>query len=135
MRGCSTSRMGFTLIEVIITLVLFGIMATMLGPYLVQSVSQSSTSLVNLTREIALQACMEDIIYNYNKSYTTNLSGLKSYVTSNASEKYSIITNEFATINASNQFVVDDTATAYLLITIKSLTTREQLTTVFSNDG
>jgi prepilin-type N-terminal cleavage/methylation domain-containing protein len=135
MMGGPTSRMGFTLIEVIITLVLFGVMATMLGPYLVQSVAQSSTPLVNLTNEVALQACMEDIIYNYNKSYTTNLSGLKSYVTTNAYGKYSIITNEFAKITASNQFVVDDTSTTYLLITIKSLTTMGQLTTVFSNSG
>jgi prepilin-type N-terminal cleavage/methylation domain-containing protein len=135
MRGGLTSQKGFTLIEVIITLVLFGIMATMLGPYLARSVSQSSTPLVNLTREVALQASMENIIYNYNLSYTSNLAGLKSYVANNASGKYSIVTNEYAKVNVSNQFVVDASSSTYLLVSIKSLTTSEQLTMVFSNSG
>jgi prepilin-type N-terminal cleavage/methylation domain-containing protein len=135
MRGSQASQKGFTLIEVIITLVLFGIMVTMLGPYLARSVSQSSTPLVNLANEVALQACMEDIIYNYNKLYTANLSGLQAYVTSKASGNYTIITNSFASINASNQFVVDGSSTSYLLVTIKNLTTGEQLATIFSNSG
>jgi prepilin-type N-terminal cleavage/methylation domain-containing protein len=135
MSGGSTSLRGFTLIEVIITLVLFGILTMMLGPYLAQSVSQSSTPLVNLTKEVALQACMEDIIYNYNMSYSSNLSGLQTYVASKASGNYTIITNSFASVNASKQFVVDGASTKYLLVTIKNLTTNEQLTMVFSNSG
>jgi prepilin-type N-terminal cleavage/methylation domain-containing protein len=127
--------MGFTLIEVIISLVLFGILAVMMGPYLVRSVSQSSTPLVNLSKEVALQASMENIIYNYNKSYASNLAGLKLYVTNNASGKYSIVTNEYAKVNVSNQFVVDTSSSTYLLVSIKSLTTSEQLTMIFSNSG
>ncbi|MHC1712383.1 MAG: type II secretion system protein [Solidesulfovibrio sp.] len=125
--------MGFTLIEVIITLVLFGIMATMLGPYLVRSVSQSSTPLTNLKKEMSLQTSMEQIIASY-ESGAKNIAALAALKTSiDANTTDYTPTTKFVALGASgNDFTGAVTANTMLLVTLKSKTTGESLTTLFT---
>jgi len=60
---------GFTLIEVIITLVLAGIVAAMLFSYFGSSIIQSSTPVSRLKAVGKLNAIMEKITSDYNNSY------------------------------------------------------------------
>ena len=123
---------GFTLLEVIVTLVLLGIMATMVGPYLARTVSSSGTPLTNLQNEIALQSWMEQIIAYNNE--VNDLDKVMVYVDSKAAGNYSVIANGYCELDASNVFQVKQNPTTknMLLVTIKSLTTGEQLTTLLT---
>lgn len=130
MKGRARGRTGFTLLEVIVTLVLFGIVAVMLGPYLLGPVSRSSAPLENLKKGISLQESMEKIIFKYNN---VSLPDLKDWINSNASGKYVVVTNGYYKLGESNKFEPDASGkNELLLVTIKSLTTGEQLTMLFA---
>jgi len=132
MSGNPVSRKGFTLIEVIATLVLFGILAVMMGPYLLRSVSQSSTPLENLKKEISLQTSMEAIVYSYELSGKTvaTLATLKSTIDANTTDY--VATTKFVALGTSgNDFTGTPTTNNMLLITLKSKTSGETLTSLF----
>jgi len=132
MKSQNENRHGFTLIEVIITLVLFGIMTVFLGPLLLRSVTGSTTPLQSLGNEISLQSSMESLISTYESlgKNTTTLASLKTTIDGNTSDY--IATTKYVAIGASgSDFTGTPTKNNMLLVTLKSKTTGETLTTLF----
>jgi len=125
---------GFTLIEVIVTLVLLGVLAVMAGPYLSNSIFKSVDPLVNLEKEITLQSWMEQIVA-VNENEKKTLQDVIDFVSNNADGNYAVVSNGFCKLNAdTNTFEVDASVASktMVLVTIKSLTTGEQLTALFA---
>lgn len=71
---------GFTLIEVIITIVIAALLATMLYSYFGTAITGSATPVTRLGAAMAGQSVMENITADYMASYTSNLTGLQSKI-------------------------------------------------------
>jgi prepilin-type N-terminal cleavage/methylation domain-containing protein len=120
-------RAGFTLLEVIITLVLFGIMAAMLGPYLVKSISGSVTPLTNLNNEITLQSALETIVKQYESAKTiSNLATIKASLASTTT--YTATSKYVAYNSSSKDFSGTVSTNNMLLVTLTSKSSGETLT-------
>ncbi len=100
---CRKNNKGFTLIEVIITIVMAGILAVMMFTYSNTSYTKSS-SLLNRSRDtFRLQKVMENIFTDYNLNYKTNLAGIKTKISDPASQQeppagygaYTLVNNDF----------------------------------------
>ena len=63
MKNINYSKSGFTLIEVIITLIIASILGTILYTYFGTSLTQSSTPIIRLEKTLALQQVMENISF------------------------------------------------------------------------
>lgn len=107
---------GFSLIEIIVTLVIAGIAAAMLVPFFMSSVTESSLPMDRLGTDMNLQAVMENMIQDYRTNFATNLAGLKTKVeTSGAGYgSYVVVSSDMVKPNASNGFdVITNTDPAY----------------------
>lgn len=126
---------GFTLLEIILTLVLLGVLGTMLGPLLLGPVAGSAKPLANLGDEVGLQSWMEKIVATAN-AHPSDLAVVKSYVAANAPGHYTVVANAYCVLDGT-AFVADPgLATGQLLrVTIKSATTGETLTVLFAGHG
>lgn len=67
------SRQGFSLIEIIMTLVMIGVVAAMLAPYYDSGVTHSPTLVVRTEASAELQETMEDLINWANDRALNNL--------------------------------------------------------------
>lgn len=68
---------GFTLVEVIITLVVAAIVGTMMFTTLGKSLSGSSDPIFRMQKSLSLQKVMENLVTAYEKYYGGDLPGLK----------------------------------------------------------
>jgi len=74
------AKRGFTLIEIIITFVLIGIMAAMFSTFFTRAFTESSTPLVRLDEDLDLAAVMENMIADYKYGNVASLSVFKTKV-------------------------------------------------------
>ena len=68
---------GFTLIELIITIVVTALLASMLFSYFGTAITGSATPITRLGTTLAAQSAMENITADYLANYTANLTGLQ----------------------------------------------------------
>ncbi|MGD0281724.1 MAG: prepilin-type N-terminal cleavage/methylation domain-containing protein [Dissulfurispiraceae bacterium] len=108
------SLSGFTLIEVIITIVVAAVLATMLYSYFNTAITQSSTPATRMVTALQSQTVMENITADWmassqNTSYLTSLSiNIGPEGSSNGTAnygQYKVIDNHFITWNSSNNDV------------------------------
>lgn len=134
--------LGFTLLEIIATLVVVGIVASLAVSFFGVGVTRSDVVMNQLGTDTALQQAMENIIQDYVKNYSSNLTGLKtklgaagttSTVYAVSGKSYYIQTNKYVMLSGTS--FVDDTGTsqAYLLVTITPTSSQQNgLTYLFS---
>jgi prepilin-type N-terminal cleavage/methylation domain-containing protein len=125
------SESGFTLIEVIVTIVVISILATMLYTYFGSAITQSAAPLIRLGSTIQLQNVMENITADYLNTYsktTSNLLTIQSGIGTEGSTQnnlygqYTVIDNHFIKFDAGNQEQPDtggSPANNLLKVTIK----------------
>lgn len=126
---------GFTLIEVIITLVLMGIMASMFSTMFTGAFTQSSQPLQTLAQDVNLSLIMEKMIATYEGYAPTdngpisqdNLSSLKVTIGAEGETKdlgggpYYVVENHFVSYDTSGtETDLGNTASDYLKVTIQS---------------
>ncbi len=130
-------KSGFTLIEIIITLVISGILGSLLYSYFGTSFTASSNPVVRLKKAFNLQQIMENVTADYRKNYTTNLAPLKTNIgaensnQNNSYGQYYVINNRFIMFTSQSEAVDNTGANNLLKVTIKS-DPGETLTVVFS---
>ncbi len=96
-----TSR-GFTLIEVIVTLVISSILGAMLVQFMGTNLTGSIKPVLRTQDTLALQQVMENIVIDYNKLMVTDsapLATLRTHIETNSEGygSYSIVTNTYVT--------------------------------------
>jgi prepilin-type N-terminal cleavage/methylation domain-containing protein len=125
---------GFTLIEIILTLVIAAVVAAGLVQYFGTSLWQSSIPIERLRQALELQEVMENITADYRENYTSNLTGLQTNIGDNdySPPSYTVVENEtgFIVFDDDNVAVGTDTSTL-LKVTIKN--DSGILTTLFSS--
>jgi prepilin-type N-terminal cleavage/methylation domain-containing protein len=96
------NKRGFTLIEIIITLVVFAILATMLVSYLGSSVTGSAQPLVILQNDMSLQGVMENI--RADMTANNSLASLKTAVGADSQDNsygvYTVVYNDYIKFDA-----------------------------------
>ncbi|MDA8088169.1 MAG: prepilin-type N-terminal cleavage/methylation domain-containing protein [Nitrospiraceae bacterium] len=71
---------GFTLIEIIVTIVIVAILASMLYSYFGPAITGSGVPVARLESAMAAQSAMENVTADYMANYQTNLSGLQTNI-------------------------------------------------------
>ena len=130
MRQTVRRKMGFTLLEVIVILLVVGILAAMLTPFLGTTFSTSSQPLFRLQGALELQQTMEDItgIYQASDRSADALTALKARIDQ----------GDFTTGNheATAAYVDLDPANANdpvtLQVTLENVASGEQLSALFT---
>lgn len=129
---------GFTLIEVIITLIVVAIVGTMMYTTLGSTVSQSSAPIKRLQTSLTLHQVVENFVTAYEKYYAGDLEALKAVIgTEGASMnnnfgQYTVVENRYIKFvsNVEQQALATDTLNL-LKVTIKN-SNNETLTYMFS---
>lgn len=125
---------GFTLIEIIITLVITAIFGAAMYSYFGTSITKSAVPLIRLQQSSQLQMVMENIVADYKKNYTSDLNGLQTKIGSgNDYGQYTVVKNGFIKfVSNSEQDATGSDPKSLLKVTIKSSNTGETLTVIFS---
>nr|MBF0222593.1 type II secretion system protein [Desulfobulbaceae bacterium] len=125
-----TDQHGFSLIEVIVGLVVFGILTSVFFVYLGSPMQNSSVAVVRLKNTMLLQSVMENIQADFKAN--KDLALLKSAVAAGGYGTYNVIYNDYVTFNGND----DEAATAapydLLKVTIQSTTDEFTLTSLFA---
>ncbi len=131
---------GFTLIEIILTLVIAAVVGAGLVQYLGSSLTKSSVPIQRLKQSLKLQEVMEKITADYIENYISDLSGLPGKIGAEGQQenihygKYTVIYNEFIKFNSNLEAVEVETGDPEnLLMVIIGNTLGETLTTLFSS--
>lgn len=102
MRNLRHRNYGFTLIEVILSLVVAGVLAAMIFSYFGTSIIRSSTPVVLLQNALSLQQVMENMTMDYKANFTGNLAGLRTKIgtvstipKSNSYGNYEVVSNGY----------------------------------------
>jgi len=123
---------GFTLIEVIITIVIASILGTVIYQYMGSSLVRSSEPIFRLQKSFGLHKVAENITADYNKNYRDDLPGLRTKIgevsstpKSNIYGDYSVVYNDYvqdlvANSNNSPGAETDPTKQKLLKVTIKN---------------
>jgi len=129
---------GFTLVEVIITLVVIAIVGSMMFSVLGTSLSKSSDPIFRMKKTFELQQVMENFVTAYEKYYAGDLDGLKASITAGETSEskpygsYTIVENLFIKFVSNVEQPAGDTDTHDLLkVTIKN-SNNETLTYIFA---
>jgi prepilin-type N-terminal cleavage/methylation domain-containing protein len=89
---------GFTLIEIIITLVIASIFGVVIFQYLGSSLTRSSDPIFRLKKSLTLQQVAENITADYKRNFSTDLAGLKAKVDNPSTSgygNYTVVTSKF----------------------------------------
>lgn len=109
-------RRGFTLIEIIITLVVLAIAGTMLAVFMGPGITKVSDPLTALQNDASLQMVMENMIAD---AQTQTLSAVQGRITANYYGAYTIERNSMCFLDtATNTFVDNAVSGEYLCVTI-----------------
>ncbi len=125
---------GFTLIEVIITIVIASILGTLAYQYMGSSLVRSSEPIFRLQKSFKLHEVAENITADYNKNYRdkddlsglrTNIGAVSSTPKSNSYGDYSVVYNDYVqdlVANSDNSpgSETDPTKQKLLKVTIKN---------------
>jgi len=125
---------GFTLIEIIITLVIASIFGVVIFQYLGSSLTRSSDPIFRLKKSLTLQQVAENITVDNKRNFSANLAGLKAKVESPSTSgygNYTVVTSKY--VKFSNFQEIDETdpnIKKMLKVTIKNAQ-NETLTMLF----
>ncbi|MEI6609829.1 MAG: prepilin-type N-terminal cleavage/methylation domain-containing protein [Deltaproteobacteria bacterium] len=140
---------GFTLVEVIITIVIAAIVGAMLVTVMGTSMTKSSDPIFRMQTSFSIQRVMENFLTVYEKYYAGDLPALRDAIAGgvpggnegaaldNNFGKYTIVENHFVKFDASNAEVNinstpgDPVYGQYLKVTIKN-SNNETLTYIFA---
>lgn len=126
------SQQGFSLIEIIIALVIFGIVATMLMTVMGTSLTSSSQPVFRLQKVMTLQQTMENIQADFSAS--NNLAALKTAVgtgqQNNPYGAYTVVANSYVKFTGHNE-AAGVAADKILKVSIKDQGTGMVLTKLF----
>lgn len=120
------NQSGFTLIEIIITLVISGILGAVLFSYFGKTFTSSSNSVIRLSKAYSLQQAVENITADYLKNYTTNLVPLKTNIgaevttQNNSYGQYYVVNNRYIKFVSQTEAVDDTGANNLLKVTLKN---------------
>jgi prepilin-type N-terminal cleavage/methylation domain-containing protein len=81
-------RKGFTLIELVASLVVIAVLGSMLAAFLGESASKSGQPLIWLDSPLRLNAVMANIVADYRQGFTSDLQGLQLKIGNPASSGY-----------------------------------------------
>ncbi|WP_176637306.1 type II secretion system protein [Desulfolutivibrio sulfoxidireducens] len=122
---------GFTLIEIIITLVILGIAAAMVAVFFGPGVTRSSDPIFALQNDADLQAVMENMIVAQKTSYSSDLSGFSSTIGAEGSDQtnsygtngaatitYHVDRNSMCSLPSGSTTFTDDASGTFLCVTI-----------------
>ncbi|MEA4856796.1 type II secretion system protein [Solidesulfovibrio sp.] len=134
---------GFTLLEVIMTFVLFAIVGTVAVSYFTKGITRTDIPVTQLQTDASLQLVLENMIADKttNTTFNTNLVAFCSNLgTINATQNtygsgsnYIVTQKDFVCPSA-NTFVTNSNSNQFLLVTIKpSTTSGVSLTYLFSS--
>lgn len=120
-------RSGFTLLEIIVSLVLVSILASLAVSFFGAGVKRTDVPMTQLQTDSVLQATMENIIQDYKNKFTKDLpsltnkiqsAGTTSSVYAPSGASYYVSENTYVSLSG-NAFTSSGTETNYLLVTIK----------------
>jgi len=135
---------GFTLVEVIITLVIATIVGAMMFSVLGTSMTKSSEPIFLQQKSFALQQVMENLITAYEKYYAGDLPGFKDSIEAENSGlanqyaqytdgQYTVVDNHYIKFDSNQEQTADTTTDSLnlLKVTIKN-SNNETLTYIFA---
>lgn len=138
------SSFGFTLIEVVVTLMVVAILGTMLVIFTRSNLSESSMTLLGIRQTYNLSGVMDNITADYKRILSQEDKGLGDFRDAvgsvgehaNAYGSYKVIFNKFITFSCSEKNVcsesVSEDATNILKITIADIAEQQKITALFS---
>ncbi len=132
-------REGFTLIEVIITIVVVAILASMVYTYFGPAITGSATPVTRLEAAMTAQSAMENVTADYLANYSSNLQGLQNKLGAEGSALNSsygqgtLIDNHFITWSGGNDVKVPSPGISNCLeVTVRD-TIGEMLTQIYTS--
>jgi prepilin-type N-terminal cleavage/methylation domain-containing protein len=137
------SSFGFTLIEVVVTLMVVAILGTMLVIFTRSNLSESSMTVLGIRQTYNLSGVMDNITADYKRILSQEDKGLGDFRNAvgsvgeqaNAYGSYKVIFNNFITFscsqNACSESVSED-ATNILKITIADIAEQQKITALFA---
>lgn len=81
-------RGGFTLIELVASLIVIGVLASMLTAFLGESAGKAGQTAVLLDSPLQLSAVLANIVADYRQNYTADLQGLQAKLNDPSSSGY-----------------------------------------------
>ena len=125
-----TGKQGFSLIEVIIGIVVFGILAIIFISFLGSPLTDSVQPVVRLENTMLLQRVMEDIRADFKAN--KDLAALKTAIDAGTYGTYTVEHNDYIKFTGNSE-VADSTDLDLLKVTIKNTTGDFTLTLLFSD--
>lgn len=131
--NCKTKN-GFTLIEIIITLVIASILGVVIFQYLGSALTRSADPIFRLKKSLSLQQVAENIHADYKENFSIDMAGLKAKIDNPSTSgygNYSVVTSKY--IKFSNFQEIDEpdpNIKTMLKVTIKN-DQNETLTMLF----
>lgn len=121
---------GFTLIELIVTLIMVSMMAAMVVPYFLTGITKSSEPITRMAAPLDLQAVMSRIVADYYSQamYMHDLSLLNANIVTG---NYGITASHTLTKDPNFKFFAADLNTA-LKVTVRDNATQQAVTYVFT---
>lgn len=125
-------RNGFSLIEVMVTIVLVGLLAAMVIPYFTSGVTRSPDPINNTPAPLSVQGIMANIVEGYysNPVYQHDLSQMSGSIVAG---NYGLTAGHTITLDATFKFDPADVSTA-LKVTIKDNATSQFVTYFFTRE-
>ena len=124
---------GFTLIEVIVTIVVLSILSVFAYQYMGSSLSGSSEPIARLKQSLSLQQVAENITSDYKKNYSTNLPDFKTKIENPSASgygTYTVVESKYVKFTGSQETNADPNVYNMLKITIKN-SQNETITMLF----
>lgn len=124
-------RSGFTLIEVIATLVLSAILIAMLLPLIGSSLQGGTRSLLSMPRTLSLRTELDEVWQLYRTTYPNDLPGLSAAITARSSPSYSVLYHGWVDFDANGKEFIPDPGTEKVLRVTLGNSEGERLTAYF----
>ena len=125
-------RNGFTLIEVLLTLILVGLLAGMVVPYFLSGVTHTADPIVNMPSPLSVQGIMANVVQGYYSSpvYQHDLTQMSASITSG---NYGLTANHTIAKDLTFKFDPADVSTA-LKVTITDNASHQTVTYIFTRE-
>ena len=127
-------RNGFTLVEVIASVVVAGVAIGILLVFMSRSLTMSHQPRESLHQVYRMQATMERIIASREGEISTLMSaiGPEGSAQQNDFGNYVVVRNRYVAFNEANQEINDDGSARLVRVTIQNPTTGETMTRLFT---
>ncbi len=92
------TKNGFTLLEIIITLVIASIFGVVIFQYLGSSLTRSADPIFRLKKSLTLQQVAENITVDYKRNFSADLAGLKLKIENPSTSgygSYTVVTSKY----------------------------------------